>query len=342
MKPIHRQVLKPGGPSFRPSGSDFKEGISQGEERGMNRTGQFLSKLIFGILLTTSVTSLGDSLVEPCESWSANEAFQSLPAEHFPEVSGMRSSKKFADRLYLVNDSGDGANFYSFDQISGNFEKVQIKGFKGWDMEAMGYGPCGSKNCIYVADIGDNQARRKIIRIAGIVEKESYGSQVTPLFHKILKYPDGGKDAEAIIVAPDGYLYIFSKEFGLLSSDPTRVYRISLKRLQSSSQDVLEKVGTFKWSSFLSPLTVTDAAVSPNGKRLFLLGYFFSLELNLKDFLDSLSPDKITDLENAVKVSTGKGSQTEAVTYSSDGNSVIWTYESSRSDPNLIRKTCFH
>lgn len=277
-----------------------------------------------------------------CRSWSATETIAHLPAKDFPEVSGMVASPHIPGRLYFVNDSGDGAHFYSYDLETGNYEKVEVLGFKGWDIEALSFGPCGKgRSCIYVGDIGDNQERRKIIRVAGVVEKQRYGSSVKPLFHKILTYPDEATDAEAMVVSKKGFLYLFSKEFGIFSADPTKLYRIKLSRLLRSGQESLESMGTISMAgSLMTPLlTVTDAALSPDESKLFLLGYMRSYEVSFDDLLEQARQSQTLVL-NYREFRAGAGLQTESATYSADGESILWTYESKSKDAPLMKRTC--
>jgi hypothetical protein len=299
-------------------------------------------KLALSLLVLFSLRIQAQEIL--CQKWSATKTEVSLPNKDFPEVSGMALSTSIPGRAYFVNDSGDGPHFYSFDLESGNYQKVAIKGFKGWDIEAVSYGPCGNRMCVYVADVGDNLSQRKIIRVAAVVERDHYQDTETPLSHKIMTYPDEAKDAEGIAVTDQGDLYLFSKEFGILSSSPTRVYFMSSKEFLAPGQGQLKKLGTFIMSaSLMTPLlTVTDAALSPDNTRLMLLGYRNSFELDFKDFLAQLKPEETVSISHYREVSLGfLVEQTESVSYSPDGQSIYWTYESKKSDAPLLQKTCF-
>ena len=278
-----------------------------------------------------------------CLKWGQRETLATLPNADFSEISGMAYSPNFPGRIYFVNDSSHGAYFYSYDLNTGLYEKIEIEGFKGWDIEALSFGPCGkNQSCIYIADVGDNQARRKIVRIAGVVEKETFKSTERPLFHKILKYPDQATDAEAIVVSSRrNSLYLFSKEFGMLSSAPTKVYQISLDTLHEPQESFFLSLGemTLKGGLMTPLLTVTDAALSSDESTLFLTGYVRSYEVSFDDL--------ITQLENSGKasldytdLSTGLAVQTEAASYAPDGSGISWTYESHTSDAPIYFRSC--
>jgi len=306
-----------------------------------------MNKFLISLLLSLSFPQLVGAQDLPtdsiCQNWTSAEVIGTLPNSNFPEVSGMIASPNIPGRLYLINDSGDGPYFYSYDLPSGDFEKVEISGFKGWDIEAISFGPCGSnRSCVFIGDIGDNQGQRKIIRIAAVVEKERYGSKVRPLFHKVLSYPDGGKDSEAFVISQAGDLYLFSKEAGWVGSNPTKVYNLSSTELRQKSKSTLKKLGEFDlYNSIKTPfLKVTDAALSSDQTRLFLLGYFGSYELDFQELVEKLQGSKVAQIENYVSVGTGFVQQNEAATYTPDGESIIWTYESKSSPAPLLQKTC--
>ena len=47
-------------------------------------------------------------------------------------------------------------------------ESLRLSDFEDW--EAIAVGPCGSRTCLFVGDIGDNKARRKHITIHRVTE----------------------------------------------------------------------------------------------------------------------------------------------------------------------------
>ena len=99
-------------------------------------------------------------------------------------------------------------------------------------------GPCPAGSCIYVADIGDNDARRARVTVYRLAEPAAAteSAKVGDVLHAT--YPDGPQDAEALLVLPDGRLYIVTKG----ATGPVVVYRFpSDPRDESTSR--LERVG---------------------------------------------------------------------------------------------------
>src|SRR5438309_8403732 len=73
------------------------------------------------------------------------------------EDSGLAISRRFPDRLYHVNDSGDTGRFFITDFSGRNLRIVNVNAFAPEDAEDMAIGPCGAPaDCIFIGDIGDN------------------------------------------------------------------------------------------------------------------------------------------------------------------------------------------
>ena len=299
---------------------------------------------LFFIILLVSNTSFAQN-TPLCGGWSATKTLATLPGHKLPEISGLVASPTIPDRYYMINDSGDGARFYAYDAGRGTIQTVDIAGIKAWDIEALSFGTCGNQSCLLIGDIGDNKAKRKIIRITGIAEQENFNKKVRPVFHKILKYPDGGKDAEGMVLSKKGDLYIFAKHFGILTTSPTEIYKVSMDQLmKSKTEDTLEKIAQINLGGYVKNpvLTVTDAALSPDDSRLFLMGYINSFEVDFNEILAIRDPQQTVNIQNYVAVETSTGLQTEAVTYSADGKDLIWTYEGKGRDLPLMQKACLN
>jgi hypothetical protein len=146
-----------------------------------------------------------------------------LTAEINNETSGLAASSVNKGLLYIHNDSGDTSRFFL---IGANGTLKAIYTFKAnplikhgvTDCEdiAAGTGPQG-KRYVYIGDIGDNNAKRKHIIVYRVKEpkvKHSAGIfagtvKADPLY---LKYPDGPRDAETLMIDPvEKLFYIISK-----------------------------------------------------------------------------------------------------------------------------------
>ena len=128
-----------------------------------------------------------------------------------PEASGWRSAA-CTGRLSTHNDSGQPVLFM-LDARGGVTGRIQLSGATVEDWEAVSAGPCPTGSCLYVADIGDNNARRDHITVYRLTEPgDTPSGGITAgvdAFHA--RYPDGAHDAETLLVTPDGGLYIVTK-----------------------------------------------------------------------------------------------------------------------------------
>jgi hypothetical protein len=181
-----------------------------------------------------------------------------------PEASGVALSRRTPGRLWAHNDSGE-AVLVALDARGSVTGRVRVSGVKVDDWEAVAVGPCPGGSCIYIADIGDNAARRKRITIHRVSEPSSEGTvAVRDTFHAT--YPDGAHDAETLLVAPDGGLFIVTKgETGSIG-----LYRFP-RELRPGATHQLERVGKPRAAGKASETErITDGAVSPDGTWVVL------------------------------------------------------------------------
>lgn len=297
------------------------------------------------LLLSSLITLTSEASAQLCRSWSSTEHVFDLANPPFAEVSGMVASQNFPGRVYLVNDSGDHGHFYVLDLTSGRYQKVEVEGFPGYDIEAITLGPCGRQTCLFIADIGDNELRRKIVRIAAVVEKEAFGRKASALRHKKLSYPDGAHDAEALFATTTGELFILSKEFGYFSSDPTRIYRTDYATLAEPGVSEVQYLGKFRLYNpgFLAStplLTVTDASLSADESRMLLMTYTQAFEIRFGDFLSRLQSGEQEWTLPYLTISTGFAVQNESVAYLDSEEGFIWTNEAGSSPAPLYFRAC--
>ncbi len=185
-----------------------------------------------------------------------------VPLPGLTEASGLAASRNVPGRLWSHNDSGQPVVF-ALDSRGGVSGQVRVTGATVEDWEGLAVGPCGNRSCLYIGDIGDNNANRKRVTIYRLPEPEQPNgtAAVSEVFHAT--YPDGAHDAEALVVA-DGRLYIVTKG----ETGPVAIYRFPAK-LEAGGTMKLERVAE------LAPRAdaqsrVTDASASPDGRWLVL------------------------------------------------------------------------
>jgi hypothetical protein len=182
-----------------------------------------------------------------------------------PEGSGLAASRSTAGRFWSHNDSGEPV-LYSLDGEGRVTGRLKVSGATVEDWEAIAVGSCPKGTCLYVGDIGDNEAKRQRITVYRITEPTAAaGSAATvDVFHAT--YPDGAHDAESLLIAADGRLHIVTKG----DTGPVALYRFPTE-LQSGTTMRLERVGAPRTTDS-SPRDerITDGSVSPDGRWIAL------------------------------------------------------------------------
>jgi hypothetical protein len=255
----------------------------------------FVSWLTFG-LSRSSVEGAQRSSPAFCTTATSPVALAGLS-----EASGMAAGGAM---LWLHNDSGEPA-LIAVNHSGQQVGRVTVTGARVDDWEALATGPCGKGRCLFVGDIGDNNATRKHITIYRVAEPSKVGGSATAdAFHAT--YPDGAQDAEALLAAPDGGLFLVTKG----ETNPVRVYKFP-REVRAGTTVQLAPVGQLKPVQDQAD-RVTDGAFSPDGRWVVLrtrraLTFYRADEFVLGHFREV----------QRVDLSSLKEAQGEAVTFGS-------------------------
>ena len=181
------------------------------------------------------------------------------------EASGIASSRRNSGTTWALNDSGQPV-IYALDERGAVTGRVRLTGATVDDWEAIAVGPCASGNCLFVGDIGDNNASRKQITIYRLSEPAASGESTAQAEALHATYPDGAQDAEALLTSPDGRLFVVTKgETGAVA-----LYRFP-GNVRPGATVQLERLGkprevrTAKRDD-----RITDGAMSPQGDWVVL------------------------------------------------------------------------
>lgn len=180
------------------------------------------------------------------------------------ESSGLALSAG-GDALWTHNDSGRPVLYLvGFDgRLRG---QVMVTGARVTDWEDIAAGPCpGSGRCLFVGDIGDNQASRSRITIWRIPEPGPADAQSMPAEALTAAYPEGAQDAEALFVLPDGAIYIVTKG----ETGPVAVYEMP-RTARPGVVASLRRVTELNADRVNRRERITGAAASPDGQWLAL------------------------------------------------------------------------
>jgi hypothetical protein len=143
-----------------------------------------------------------------------------IDAEAATELSGLVLSRSQPRVLWTHNDSGDSPRILAVTPAGRLLADVAISGADAIDWEdiASGRAP-GGQDALYIADIGDNQARRPDVTVYRVPEPH-VGAGAPPTesasaARLTLRYADGAHDAETLLLDPSsGALVVVTKSFG--------------------------------------------------------------------------------------------------------------------------------
>ncbi|TVR05428.1 MAG: hypothetical protein EA398_00040 [Deltaproteobacteria bacterium] len=171
------------------------------------------------------------------------------------EASGLVRSAWDPGRLWVHNDSNNPAELFAIATDGTLLARIDMPvGNRDW--EDIARGPCDENDaqgrCIYLGEIGDNNATHPWIEVYRFREPQSLDG-VTSLSRSQIeimrvRYPDGPRDAEAMWVDTRQNVWIASKEPGGL----TRLYTIPFRATVPEQIRVLTFVDQFLLRDVLS------------------------------------------------------------------------------------------
>jgi hypothetical protein len=210
--------------------------------------------------VATPLTAADSGAAELCRTDAAGIA---LPAT-VHESSGLALAGS-GDALWTHNDSGQPVlQRVGLDGTPRG--QVAVTGATVTDWEDVAAGPCpGGGRCLYVADIGDNQARRASITVFRIPEPAPGAARSRPAQALSATYPDGPQDAEALFVLPDGAVFVVTKgETGSIA-----LYRLP-RTARPGSTSALERLVELQAGRVDRRERITGASASPDGRWIAL------------------------------------------------------------------------
>ncbi|GFO09975.1 PE-PGRS family protein [Plakobranchus ocellatus] len=148
-----------------------------------------------------------------------------LSAKELADITGIAASRVLSGIVYVHNYEGDGNFLYAVDVNSAQLVATfTITGAQNFDWEDIGYGPCADdckqtmcsgavtpqRFCLYIADIGSHGGTGAADVIYMVREPTVLINSSLPVVDK-LTFSWSEPDAESLMVAPDGRLFIISK-----------------------------------------------------------------------------------------------------------------------------------
>ncbi|MYW67998.1 WD40 repeat domain-containing protein [Streptomyces sp. SID8379] len=239
------------------------------------------------------------------DSPSVGSSGFTLQDPRITESSGLAASRAHPGIYWTHNDSDDGAFLFAVDGRTGKtVATITLTGVGApRDVEAISVGPDGN---LYVGDIGDNLGGKwDHVWIYKLPEPKKLVDQTVRATQYVVKYADGPRNAEALMVHPKtGRVYIIEKgeDGGGLYEGPST--------LDPSATNTFRRIGDID-------LWATDAAFSPDGEQLAVRGYFGGVAYSWNDG----KPKRQGQLSVPMQP------QGESVTYTLDGRTLLYGSE---------------
>jgi hypothetical protein len=180
------------------------------------------------------------------------------------EVSGLVTSQRYPNRLYVHTDSGGESAVFVLDTLGNELGRLELTGLKNRDWEdiAIGPGPNGTFY-IYIAEIGDNEAKHEEIYLYRFAEPELLQAIPSDAIDQVkLQFPGGPKDAETLLADPiTGSLFLVSKR-----EPKNALYQVPAMAFEKGSA-TLEKVHEFDFNSSVG------GDISKDGSQILIKTY---------------------------------------------------------------------
>jgi len=182
------------------------------------------------------------------------------------EISGIAASRQNSNVLWVHNDAGGDPRVFAMNRQGTHLGIYNLSGAVNYDWEdiAIGPGPVNGVDYLYVGDIGDSGSRINI-KVYRVAEPVVYSQQspiettLTGVDTITLQYPDGPRNAEALMVDPATKdIYIISKE-----DDYARLYRAPYPQ-STTTTITMEYKCQFLWQQ------ASGADISLNGDMIIV------------------------------------------------------------------------
>ena len=197
-----------------------------------------------------------------CESPLRVRGTGRVTASGATELSGLAVSPTRPGVLWSLNDSGNRPALLAFTTSGRGIAQVDVEGAQNTDWEDLAAGRTGA---LLVGDIGDNLAERPSVAVLEVPEPRAGAAAVAPAARYELRYPDGPRDAEALLFdRSNGSLVIVSKSFG----PPGGIY--VARRPSSGTVTTLRRAGRIALDGGEA---VTAGDVSADGRTIVLRTY---------------------------------------------------------------------
>ena len=187
------------------------------------------------------------------------------------EASGLAASRRNRGVVWTHNDSGGAPVLYALGRRARMRAALPVGGAtnRDWEDMALGPGPAGGPDWLYVADIGDNNGAWPSVRVYRLAEPDLRDVPYGAILPQVacgsveLAYAGGPRNAEALVVDPRSTdLYVITK-----NDSRAEVYRAPAPAFLGE-RVVMSRQGRLALGG------VTGASTCLNGRTVLVRRYF--------------------------------------------------------------------
>lgn len=223
------------------------------------------------------------------------------------EASGIADSKSRPGHIWVEQDSGNPPILHLLNHDGTVTDSVLLEGAtnRDWEDIALGKGPVNDINYLYVAEIGDNNAKYPDYAFYRFEEPGPGVKKVSDFDKIIFTYPDSSHDAEAFLVDN------LTKDIFIITKRDKKSLLYKLAYPQSTTS-----VNQAAYAGVLDYTSVVSASLSSNGEEIIIKTYS-----KLYHYKRKAGEAITTALANApVVLGYQVEAQGESVTFAIDGS----------------------
>ncbi len=246
------------------------------------------------------------------------------------ESSGVAASRREEQLYWTHNDSGNPAELFAFGPTGDDRGRFVIHGAASVDWEDMASFTLDDVAYLLIADVGDNERRRKscqlyVVREPAVKTITRPAEQARVAMKIEFLYPDGPHNCEAAAVdVRDRAIYLITKETLPIAQvlriplrvegNPAATVRAAGPKLRPAIAKVVAQIVT---------PTVTGMDISPDGLRMIVVTYGDALEFTRKP--DQTWSEALKAPPRRIPLPPRR--QGESIGYQQDGKALLLTSE---------------
>ena len=230
-----------------------------------------MGKLVWSLGLVALIFTCSSKKELKHDGFEAGVSLGTIDNRQINEASGLAASRKYVNKFWTHNDSGDQPRIFLIDNQARHKATLYLKNafHRDWEDIAVGPGPDENKNYIYVGEIGDNLGVFRNKCIYRIVEPDIRQDTVvtdtirTGIEPIKFQLSDGARDTEALMVDPlTKDIYLFSKR----EENEINLYRLAYPQPTDGS-------AVAKFLIHIPITQVVSADISPDGSEVLVKNY---------------------------------------------------------------------